>query len=130
MAIRIAGVNIPDEKRIEISLTYIYGIGRSMSQKILEKSGISKDTRANKLSESEINKLREEIEKNYVLEGELKRQKMMNVKRLKEIGSYKGTRHSRGLPVRGQRTKTNTRTVRGNKRVTMGSGRKKAAEKT
>lgn len=128
MAVRIAGVNIPDEKRIAVALTYIHGIGRSRSGEILSKVKVNPDVRANKLSMEEVNKLREEVEKNHVLEGELKRQKMMNVKRLKEIGSYRGTRHSRGLPVRGQRTKTNTRTVRGNKRITMGSG-KRAAEK-
>ncbi len=129
MAVRIAGVNIPDNKRIEIALTYIYGIGRSQSVKILDGIGINKDTRANKLSEDEIKKIRTEVESNHTLEGELKRQIMMNIKRLKENGSYRGTRHMKGLPVRGQRTKTNTRTVRGNKRVTMGSGKRKV-EKT
>ncbi|MDA3815502.1 MAG: 30S ribosomal protein S13 [Patescibacteria group bacterium] len=129
MAVRIAGINIPDNKRIEIALTYIYGIGHSQSEKILDKVGIDKNIRANKLKEDDVKKLRVEIENNHVLEGELKRQIMMNIKRLKENGSYRGTRHSRGLPARGQRTKTNTRTVRGNKRVTMGSGKRKV-EKT
>jgi small subunit ribosomal protein S13 len=129
MAVRISGVNIPEDKRIEIALTYIYGIGRSTANKILEKVGIDKDTRTNKISSDDIIKLRNEIESNYVLEGELKRQVMMNIKRLKDIGSYRGLRHSRGLPVRGQRTKTNTRTVRGNKRVTMGSGRRSIEKK-
>ena len=129
MAVRISGVNIPENKRIEIALTYIYGIGRSSANKILEKIGIDKDTRTNKLSSEDIIKLRNEIEDNYVLEGELKRQVMMNIKRLKDIGSYRGLRHSKGLPVRGQRTKTNTRTVRGNKRVTMGSGRRSVEKK-
>lgn len=129
MAVRIAGVNIPDEKRIEIALTYIYGIGRTRSNKILEKVGIDKDVRANKIPTEDLNKLRNEVEGDYILEGELKRQKMMNVKRLKEIGSYRGSRHSAGLPVRGQRTKTNNRTVRGNRRSTMGSGRRSVEKK-
>lgn len=127
---RIAGVNIPDNKRIEISLTYIYGIGRSLSNKILAQAKISPDVRANKLSTQELNQLREIIEKGLKVEGELRREKMMNIKRLKEIGSWRGLRHAKGLPVRGQRTKTNTRTVRGNVRRTMGSGRRAAAEKT
>jgi small subunit ribosomal protein S13 len=130
MAVRIAGVTIPDNKRIEIALTYIFGIGRSRSVKILEKMGIDKNMRTFDLPEDKVKKLREEIEKNYQLEGELKRLTMMNIKRLREIGCYRGTRHIKGLPVRGQRTKTNTRTIRGNKRVTMGSGRAKSAEKT
>lgn len=129
MAVRIAGVNIPDEKRIEIALTYIHGIGNAMSKKILSKTGIDPNVRANKLGAEDVNKLRSEIERGHVLEGELKRQTMMNIKRLKEIGSYRGSRHSKGLPVRGQRTKTNTRTVRGNKRVTMGSGKRSVEKK-
>jgi small subunit ribosomal protein S13 len=129
MAVRIAGINIPDNKRVEIALTYIYGIGRSQSVKILDGIGIDKDTRTSKLSEDEVKKLRTEVESNHILEGELKRQIMMNIKRLKENGSYRGIRHMKGLPARGQRTKTNTRTVRGNKRVTMGSGKRKV-EKT
>ncbi len=129
MAVRIAGVNIPDEKRIEISLTYVYGIGRSRAGEILDRLSIDKDIRAGKLSADDLNKLRAEIEDKYTLEGELKRQKSMNIKRLKEVGSYRGSRHSKGLPVRGQKTRTNTRTVRGNKRVTMGSGRR-SVEKT
>jgi len=129
MAVRIAGVNLPDEKRIEVALTYIYGIGRSKSNQILEKTKIDKDIRAKKLSQDDLKKLRDEIEKKLILEGELRRQVMMNVKRLKEINSYRGSRHYKGLPVRGQRTKTNTRTVRGNKRITMGSGKRKV-EKT
>ncbi len=127
---RIAGVNIPDNKRIEISLTYIYGIGRSTSNKILDKLAINKDKRAKDLTNQEINQLRDEIEKKYRVEGELKHIIKMNIKRLKEIGSYRGSRHQKGLPARGQRTKTNTRTVRGNVRRTMGSGRRPAAEKT
>lgn len=129
MAVRISGVNIPEDKRIEIALTYIYGIGKSNANKILEKVGIDKNTRTNKISSDDIIKLRNEIEDNYVLEGELKRQVVMNIKRLKDIGSYRGLRHSRGLPVRGQRTKSNTRTVRGNKRITMGSGRRAVEKK-
>jgi small subunit ribosomal protein S13 len=129
MAVRIAGVNIPDEKRIEIALTYIYGIGKTKSNKILEKVGIDKNIRANKIPAEELNKLRAEIEGGDVLEGELKRQVMMNVKRLREVGSYRGSRHAKGLPVRGQRTKTNNRTVRGNKRSTMGSGRRSVDKK-
>lgn len=129
MAARIAGVNIPDDKRIEIALTYIYGVGRARAGKILEKTGIDKNTRAGKISQDDLKKLRDEIERKFVLEGELKRQVMMNIKRLKEINSYRGSRHRKGLPVRGQRTKTNTRTVRGNKRITMGSGKRKV-EKT
>jgi small subunit ribosomal protein S13 len=129
MAVRISGVNIPDNKRIEIALTYVYGIGVARSQEILNKLKINKDARAGKLSGEDLKKLRDEIEKNYSLEGELKRQKMMDIKRLKEINCYRGIRHMRGLPARGQRTKTNNRTLRGNKRVTMGSGRK-SVEKT
>ncbi len=129
MAIRISGVNIPDNKRIEIALTYIFGIGRSRANKILEKVGIDKNLRAKDISLKDVKRLRDEIENNYVLEGELKREIMMNIKRLKEIGCYRGLRHIKGLPVRGQRTRTNTRTVRGNKRVTMGSGRRTVEKK-
>jgi len=128
--VRIAGVNIPDKKRIEIALTYIYGIGHSLSKKILNDSGINPDIRTEKLSEEQINKLRQALEgKSFKVEGDLRREKMMNIKRLKEIGCYRGIRHIKGLPVRGQQTRTNTRTVRGNVRKTMGSGRRKL-EKT
>ncbi len=127
---RIAGINIPDNKRIEIALTYIYGIGHVLSQRILNKAKINPDVRTNKLSNQEVNRLREIVEKEYRVEGELRQEKMMNIKRLKDIGSYRGSRHIKGLPVRGQQTKTNTRTVRGNVRRSMGSGRKKAADKT
>jgi small subunit ribosomal protein S13 len=127
--LRIAGVNIPDEKRIEISLTYIYGIGPSSAAKILEKLDISKQTRTKDLSEADGNKIREYVEKTTRVEGELKHAVRTNIKRLKEVGCYRGTRHQKGLPVRGQRTKTNNRTVRGNVRRTMGSGRVKT-EKT
>lgn len=127
--LRISGVNIPDEKRIEISLTYIYGIGRSASAKILDDLGISKAIRTKDLSAEDGNKIREYIEKKLKVEGELKHEVKNNIKRLKEIICYRGVRHQKGLPVRGQRTKTNTRTVRGNVRKTMGSGRVKT-EKT
>lgn len=126
MAIRIAGVSIPNDKRIEIALTYIYGIGVSKSKKILKELKINPDTKTKELSESDTNNLRERIEKNHVIEGDLRREVASNIKRLKEIGSHRGIRHSKNLPVRGQRTKTNSRTVRGNKRSTMGSGKVKA----
>jgi len=128
--IRIAGVNLPDEKRIEIALTYIFGIGLSASGKILDKLEIGRDIRTKDLTSQQANKLRDEIEKNFRVEGELKHEVRINIKRLKEIGCYRGAKHQKGLPVRGQRTKTNSRTVRGNVRKTMGSGRKPAAEKT
>ncbi|TXH01949.1 MAG: 30S ribosomal protein S13 [Candidatus Moraniibacteriota bacterium] len=128
--LRISGVNLPDQKRVEISLTYIYGIGRPTSSKILASLSIDPNTRTKDLSEKDANKLREAIEKTYRVEGDLRHQVKMNIKRLKEIGCYRGTRHAKSLPVRGQRTKTNTRTVRGNVRKTMGSGRKKASDKT
>lgn len=128
--VRIAGINIPDDKRIEIALTYIHGIGVSTSNKILSGLGIDKNIRTKDLTPDDANKLREEIEKKYQVEGELKHVVKMNVKRLKEIGCYRGVRHQKGLPVRGQRTKTNNRTIRGNVRKTMGSGRKPTAEKT
>jgi len=127
---RVSGVNIPEEKRIEIALTYIFGIGRSLSRKILSDAKIDGNKRANQLTASELNLVKEEIEKKYRVEGELRHDLMMNIKRLKDIGSYRGSRHSKGLPARGQQTRTNTRTVRGNVRRTMGSGRKKASEKT
>ena len=127
---RIAGTNIPEDKRIEIALTYVYGIGLSLSKKILSNLKINSSTRTNKLSNNDIDRLRNEIEKKYKIEGELRQEKMMNIKRLKDISCYRGTRHIKGLPVRGQQTKTNTRTVRGNVRRTVGSGRKKAADKT
>jgi len=122
--VRIAGINLPDEKKIEVALTYVYGIGPSTSRKILKLLGINPEIKTKQLSATDANKLRDEIEKKYKVEGELKHEVKMNVKRLKEVGSYRGTRHMRGLPVRGQRTKTNSRTVRGNVRRTMGSGRR------
>jgi small subunit ribosomal protein S13 len=128
--LRISGVNIPDQKRIEISLTYIYGVGLKTSQKLLADLHINPDTRTKDLTAAEENKLREAIEKGLRTEGELRHVVRNNIKRLKEISSFRGSRHAKGLPVRGQRTKTNTRTVRGNTRKTMGSGRKKADSKT
>lgn len=123
-------MNIPENKKIEFALTYIYGIGRTLSAKILAQAKIDKNIRANKLGADDISKLRDLIEKTLKVEGDLRRERMMNIKRLKDIGSYRGLRHIKGLPVRGQRTKTNTRTVRGNTRKTMGSGKKPGAEKT
>lgn len=127
---RISGVNLPNEKRIEVALTSVYGIGLSSSNKILKMLKIDPNVRVKNLSEDQVNTLRQVIEKDYLVEGELRRERMSNIKRLKEIKCYRGTRHTRGLPVRGQRTKSNNRTVRGNKRVTMGSGRAPAAQKT
>jgi len=130
MAVRIAGVNIPNDKRIEIALTYIYGIGTTRANKILAVAKVDKDIRVKDLKEEQVNSLRNIVEKKYIVEGDLKRELISNIKRLKEIKTYRGTRHAKRLPARGQRTKTNSRTVRGNVRKTMGSGRKKAAEKT
>lgn len=127
---RIAGVTLPNEKRVEVGLTYIFGIGLATSQKILEKTKIDPSVRVKDLSDDQVAKLRDEIEKSHHVEGELRREILLNVKRLKEINSYRGSRHSKKLPVRGQRTKTNNRTVRGNKRVTMGSGKKPTGQKT
>lgn len=127
---RIAGVILPPQKRIEAALPYIYGIGLALSNKILLKTGINPNTRVKDLSETDVEKLKKEIEGSWRVEGELKREMLSNIKRLKEIGSYRGMRHARDLPVRGQRTRTNTRTVRGNVRKTMGSGRKPPAQKT
>ncbi|MBU3934747.1 30S ribosomal protein S13 [Patescibacteria group bacterium] len=121
---RIAGVSIPDNKIIEVALTYIYGIGRPLSRKILAEAKIDPLKKAKDLTSQEINQLKEGIEKKYKIEGDLRRQIMVNIKRLKDVGSWRGFRHIRGLPARGQRTKTNTRTVRGNVRKTIGSGRK------
>jgi len=127
---RIAGVNVPDKKQIEIALTYIYGIGLPLSRKILAEAKVKPSIRASELSAEEINKLKEIIEKKYKVEGDLRREVMMNVKRLKDIGTWRGLRHIKKLPVRGQRTRTNTRTVRGNVRKTVGSGRKPPPEPT
>ena len=128
---RISGINLPDNKRIVIALTYVKGIGKSMSSKILASAGIDESRRTKDLTEEEINKIRNIIDKNdNLLEGELARQVHANVKRLKEIGSWKGLRHAKNLPVRGQRTKTNSRTVRGNIRKTAVSGKKDVTQKT
>lgn len=121
---RIAGVNIPENKQVLIALTYIYGIGFSLAGKILNEAKINPFIRAKDLTPDEINRLKEIIEKKYKVEGALRREVMMNIKRLKDISSWRGIRHLKGLPVRGQRTRTNTRTVRGNVRKTVGSGRK------
>lgn len=130
MAVRIAGVTIPTEKRVVIALTYIFGIGNTKAALILETAKINPSTRVSDLSDEEVNKIREIIEKHNLVEGDLRRDTASNIKRLKEIGSLRGSRHAKNLPARGQRTKTNSRTVRGNKRVTMGSGRAKSAQKT
>lgn len=117
---RIAGVDLPNDKRVEIALTYIYGIGRTSSTRILTDSSINPDTRMKDLSEEEIAKIREKIENNYNVEGDLRREISLNIKRLTEIGCYRGRRHRMGLPVRGQRTKTNARTRKGPKRTIAG----------
>ena len=127
---RIAGVNIPNEKRIVIALTYIYGIGLTSAEKILADLKIDPNSRTKDLQEDKVNELRNVIEKQYKVEGTLRRDVLANVKRLKEIRCFRGIRLVKGLPVRGQRTKTNSRTVRGNVRKTMGSGRKSTAQKT
>jgi small subunit ribosomal protein S13 len=124
---RIAGVNIPENKRIEIALTYIYGVGRALSNRILNSLKIDINKKASDLTPKEVNDLKDFIEKTYKIEGDLRRQIMINIKRLKDVGAWRGLRHIKGLPVRGQRTKTNNRTVRGNVRKTIGSGRKPAA---
>ena len=127
---RIGGVNIPENKQILIALTYIYGIGLPLSKKILAEAGISPTKKTSELKAEEINKIKEIIEKEYKIEGELRREVMTNIKRLKDIMCWRGLRHIKGLPVRGQRTRTNTRTVRGNVRKTVGSGRKPPPEPT
>lgn len=123
---RIAGVDLPREKRVEVGLTYIFGIGLATSQEIIKNTGISPDTRVKDLTEQEISKLREYIEHNVKVEGDLRREVSLNIKRLVEIGCYRGVRHRRGLPVRGQNTKTNARTRKGPKRTI--AGKKKATK--
>ena len=130
MALRIAGVTIPNDKRVVIALTYIYGVGSTKSVEILKKVKIDENTRVKDISEEDANKLRTVVEKEYRVEGDLRREVISNIKRLKEIGSYRGMRHTKNLPVRGQRTKTNNRTVRGNKKGMAGSGKKQTAQKT
>lgn len=127
---RIAGVNIPDNKKIEYALPYIYGIGLSSARKLVRQAQVDSGKRAKDLTAQEVNRLRDIIEKSYKIEGDLRREIMANIKRLRELSTYRGSRHIRGLPVRGQRTKTNSRTRRGNVRKTMGSGRKPAASPT
>ncbi|HHU53074.1 MAG TPA: 30S ribosomal protein S13 [Clostridiaceae bacterium] len=120
---RIAGVDIPNEKRVEIGLTYIYGVGRTTATEVLEKCGINPDTRVKDLTETEITQIRDVLEEDYTIEGDLRREIAMNIKRLTDIGCYRGRRHRAGLPVRGQRTKTNARTRKGSKRRSS-SGRR------
>lgn len=123
---RIAGVDIPNEKRVEVGLTYIYGIGISRSREILAKTGINPDTRCKDLTEAELAKLREVIAQDYVVEGDLRREVAMNIKRLIDIGCYRGLRHRRNLPVRGQRTRTNARTRKGPRKTVAGKKRSRA----
>jgi len=122
---RLLGINIPDNKKVEISLMYLYGIGRSLSQKILAATKIDPNKRAKDLTPDELSKIKEYIEKNYKIEGELRQVIKQNINMLKDMKAYRGIRHMRHLPVRGQRTKTNSRTVRGNVRKTAGSGKRK-----
>lgn len=124
---RIAGVDLPRDKRVEIGLRYIYGIGPTRAQQILERTGVNPDTRVKDLTDAEVTTLREDLEKNYEVEGDLRRLEAMNIKRLMDIGCYRGRRHRMGLPVRGQRTRTNARTRRGGRRTV--AGKKKAPSK-
>ena len=125
---RISGVNIPLNKRVEIGLTYIYGIGRSTSNQLLAELGIEPDRKVRDLTEEEVIKLREMIDRDFTVEGDLRRERSQNIRRLQEIGSYRGLRHRRGLPVHGQNTKTNARTRKGPKRMQV-AGKKKATKK-
>jgi small subunit ribosomal protein S13 len=125
---RIAGVDLPRDKRVEIGLTYIYGIGLTRSKEILEKTGVNPDVRVKDLTDMDVAKLRDAVESDYQVEGDLRRLESMNIKRLMDIGSYRGRRHRAGLPVRGQRTRTNSRTRRGGMRRTV-AGKKKAPKK-
>ena len=122
---RISGVDIPRNKRVEVSLTYIYGIGNSASRDILSEAGVNPDTRVRELAESEVMRLRQIIDRRFTVEGDLRREVAMNIKRLTEIGCYRGVRHRRHLPVHGQRTKTNARTRKGPKKTVAGRGRRK-----
>ncbi|MCX7779130.1 MAG: 30S ribosomal protein S13 [Patescibacteria group bacterium] len=126
---RIAGINLPPNKRVEIGLTYIFGIGKSLANHILKITKVNPDKKIRDLTTEEIEKIKNIIEKEYKVEGDLRREISANIRRLKEIGCYRGVRHTRQLPVRGQRTRTNSRTVRGNVRRTMGSGRRPPAKK-
>jgi small subunit ribosomal protein S13 len=123
---RIAGVDLPRDKRVEVSLTYIYGIGRTTSRRILETAAINPDTRVRDLAEAEVARLREVIDRNYRVEGDLRREVAMNIKRLQEIGCYRGIRHRKNLPVRGQRTRTNARQKRGSRKTVAGKRRSRA----
>ncbi len=125
---RIAGVNIPLNKRVEVGLTYVYGIGRASSNELLVTAGIAPDTYVRDLTEAQVTKLRDLIDSDYTVEGDLRRERSQNIKRLMEIGCYRGMRHRRGLPVRGQKTKTNARTRKGPKRMSV-AGKKKAGKK-
>jgi len=124
--VRISGVNLPPNKQIEIGLTYVLGIGRSLSKKILKEAGIEADRKVDSLKNDEAHKIQEIISSKYKVEGDIRKVRMMSIKRLKDIGSWRGLRHKKGLPVRGQTTRVNSRTVRGNLRKTVGSGRKGA----
>ncbi len=126
---RIAGVDIPRDKRVQVSLTYIYGIGRSTSNTLLAEANVDPDTRVKDLSEAEVSQLRQLIDADLLVEGDLRRQVHMNIKRLSEIGCYRGVRHRRGLPVHGQRTRTNARTRKGPKKTVAGRGRRRGAKK-
>ena len=126
---RIEGVDLPRDKRIEIGLTYIYGIGRSRAKEVLANTGVNPDIRVKDLTDDDITKIREFLSQNYKLEGDLRREVQMNIKRLIEIGSYRGLRHRRNLPVRGQRTRTNARTRKGPKKTVAGRGRRRGATK-
>jgi len=127
---RIQGVDLPRDKRVEIALTYIYGIGLTRSKEILASVGVDAETRVQELTDSQITGLREYINKNFIVEGDLRREVQMNIKRLVEIGCYRGLRHKRGLPVHGQRTKTNARTRKGPKKTVAGRGRRRGMQKT
>lgn len=127
---RIAGVNLPPLKRLEIALTYIYGVGRPRALKILAATGIDAGKKSKDLTAAEENKLRQMLEKDFKVEGDLRREIQMHIKRLKDISSFRGSRHAKHLPARGQSSRRNSRTVRGNVRITMGSGRRAASEKT
>ena len=127
---RILGADIPDNKKVEIALTYVFGIGRSRAREILENTKIDFSKKPKELTPQELNKIKEYVEKNYKVEGDLRREIASDIKRLKDIRCYRGIRHLKRLPVRGQSTKRNSRTVRGNVRKSVGSGRKKAASKT
>ncbi|OHA63874.1 MAG: 30S ribosomal protein S13 [Candidatus Wildermuthbacteria bacterium RIFCSPHIGHO2_01_FULL_48_27b] len=127
---RVVGVSIPDNKQIGVALTYLYGVGLALSRKILKEANIDETRKASSITLDELNKIKEIIGKNYRIEGELRRDIMMNIRRLHDIGSWRGSRHAKRLTVRGQRTRTNSRTVRGNVRKTVTSGRKPAAKPT